>query len=365
MTEVEDENYRKLGFPYLKRAFTKPSDIFSTLLLLGPDIIKSAVAQQSGIKLGICALPISFSFGCVSYSLLLLTSVIGDQKLMPASPDFPCVVINSQSGHSRNNSSWILGRLMRDFPDWMDESMKLWANTPTLCVGIYEPKAEPNQGMPVPDWIAFSGLVAIVCQLLLTVGPILLYSDWTVLLITVMGNLLVWLTILLPAWSNEKWVCRKNTTQSFIITRGNGGQHAIVILGNGKGLNLEDLASAHKPVGSKTRWSVFLLALLQVVLLVMCASANEGNGSRFLLAIGAVGMGQNILVAAYPRDPSALGIHLEYKAHFVKENTFATILEVEKNYPGIGNTMVSTFFPSGLRDESEAQLREVQDSRNG
>lgn len=42
----------------------------------------------------------------------------------------------------------------------------------------------------------------------------------------------------------EKWACRGDTKKTFVLTTGNGSQHAIVIQGAGVGLDLEDLAAA-------------------------------------------------------------------------------------------------------------------------
>ena len=47
----------------VSNALRQPRDIFSTLLLLGPDITSSAVAQQCGTKARQVPLPLAFSFG--------------------------------------------------------------------------------------------------------------------------------------------------------------------------------------------------------------------------------------------------------------------------------------------------------------
>jgi hypothetical protein len=50
----------------------------------------------------------------------------------------------------------------------------------------------------------------------------------------------------LTQWRVEKWACRRLTGRSkknFVLTRGNGAQHAIVIISDGRGLDLEDLAT--------------------------------------------------------------------------------------------------------------------------
>lgn len=50
-----------------------PSDIFSLLLIIGPDIIKAALAQQAGYFIT----PAVFSFGWMAYAFNTLLSVFG------------------------------------------------------------------------------------------------------------------------------------------------------------------------------------------------------------------------------------------------------------------------------------------------
>src|SRR4051794_23769921 len=96
--------------------FTHPSDVFSILLLLGPDIIAQAIAQLAGGLL--C--PVTFSFGWVAYSISALVSAVGENKLMPdVARGSSSVVINGKNGYVRNNNSWVIERLIRDYEKWM------------------------------------------------------------------------------------------------------------------------------------------------------------------------------------------------------------------------------------------------------
>jgi hypothetical protein len=56
--------------------------------------------------------------GWVGYSIAALISAVGENKLMPTS-DCPSIIINGTNGFVRSNSSWILGRIVRDFESWM------------------------------------------------------------------------------------------------------------------------------------------------------------------------------------------------------------------------------------------------------
>ena len=57
----------------LAEQFRNPSDILSVLLLLGPDVIRAALAQMSGSKF----VPVAFSFGWVAYAVSALLSAFG------------------------------------------------------------------------------------------------------------------------------------------------------------------------------------------------------------------------------------------------------------------------------------------------
>jgi hypothetical protein len=63
-------------------------------------------------------------------------------------------------------------------------------------------------------------------------------------MITVCGITLSFATGSLSQWRKDKWAFRRQTQKDVILTRGNGSAHAIIILGNQKGLDLEDLAAS-------------------------------------------------------------------------------------------------------------------------
>jgi hypothetical protein len=54
-----------------------PSDALSVLLLLGPDIVQRAVAEQAGRSIT----PVAFSFGWVAYATGALLSAFGGRSL--------------------------------------------------------------------------------------------------------------------------------------------------------------------------------------------------------------------------------------------------------------------------------------------
>lgn len=61
---------------YLEAQWRNPGDILSVLLLVGPDVIKLAIAQLSGRFIT----PVAFSFGWVAYAPAALLSSLGGAK---------------------------------------------------------------------------------------------------------------------------------------------------------------------------------------------------------------------------------------------------------------------------------------------
>jgi hypothetical protein len=121
--------------------WTHPGGVFSVLLILGGDVVGRALAQVAGTGLT----PVTFSFGLyfftpppmaftpdlcadrivtgwVAYAVTAVVSAVGENKLMPL-PDCACKVINGESSYVRDNTSWILGSIMRDYENWMDDAV--------------------------------------------------------------------------------------------------------------------------------------------------------------------------------------------------------------------------------------------------
>ncbi|KAH0591661.1 hypothetical protein MHUMG1_10602 [Metarhizium humberi] len=356
--------------------WSNPSDVFSVLLILGGDVVARALAQLVGSRLT----PVAFSFGWVAYAVSAVAAAVGENKIMPL-PDTSCEVINAKSGYKRANTSWIIGRIVRDYDDWKDETVSKRlkdmldakhrfnkenanSNEPGsgdklkypkkagLCVSVY--KAEEAQaGNPGYDFVYWLGFGTSILQLGIAAIPCGIFGDWSILLITVVGILLAFATGSLPQWKEEKWACRDRSDKDVILTRGNGSQHAILILGEEKGLDLEDLATGQTNTDiatpRTTRFMLVGLAALWILLLI--TSAGIKDNTWFLLAIGGIGIVQNIIVAGKARYPTTYGIPLTLVEVIGSLKVMDTLIEVEKNYPYAGANMLDTYFPGGkLRD---------------
>lgn len=199
-------------------------------------MIQSALAQLTGPPF----VPICFSFGWVSYAFSTITALVSDGRLMPPT-DYSCKVFNLETGYARTNRSWIIGRLLRDLEKPLSNE--------ALCVSVYEAKDRPAERK---DWSGMSkstkfGLGAIVFQIGVAIIPLVLTQDWGILTITAAGTVIALLTAALPQWRVEKLACRDESKKKIAITVGNGSRHVIVVLGEGRALDLEDMAGGEGP----------------------------------------------------------------------------------------------------------------------
>ncbi|KAF3915194.1 hypothetical protein ABW20_dc0106622 [Dactylellina cionopaga] len=327
----------------------------------------------------------------VSYSVEAVVSVVGGNKLMP-SPDCPCKVINGGNGYIRDNSSWIIGRIVRDYGKWMDdgdpkgpihekvnelireryeiekveaERKGKVAKEPTqagLCVAIFR-AGEPKPGHPGYDFVYFLGFATAIFQLVIAAIPFILFDDWGILLVTAGGILLSFLSGSLTQWSKEKWGCRLESFKNVVITKGNGSQHAIIVIGDGRGLDLEDLSNqnnANISASATTKVAGILLAVLWIVLLITATGITENTW--YLLAVGGVGIFENIIVAGFRRHPKSFGVNLNFEQVIGHVKVMETLYEVEKAYPRVGKSMLPIFFPGDL-DSVERETWQELDLR--
>lgn len=372
--------------------WSSPSNYaFTILLLLGGDVVSRALAQLAGGRIT----PVAFSFGWVSYATTAINSAIGENKLMPHA-DTPCTVINASNGQSRSNGSWVLGRAMRDFEFWMGAPVQAkveelknakWAYDKetarkqgkdpekigfpahaglVVSVWAFDPDKREQLQRPGRDLLFWSGVVIAILQLGISAIPLGIYGNWGVLLVTGSAILLCFLTGCQAQWRREKWACRQiepGQKRTYIMTRGNGAQHAIVVKCDGCGLNLEDLCTGFDNLDSPAisltcRLFMVALGVLWVVLLITSSALTDQ--SWFLIAVGGIGMLQNIFVAGWSRKPEALGLPLKFQTVIGSAKVSAALIEAERTVPKVGRALVGTFFPGGLFPSEEKELLAVE-----
>ena len=295
--------------------------------------------------------------------------------------------MNGDNGYTRKNTSWIIGRIMRDYDHWMDDEVRTTTadmlaqkeqeerdakirvepgsgdgnrikprTRVGLCVAFY--RAEPAKvGTGGEDFVYYSGFFVMGFQLGIAAIPMGFFGDWSILMVTGAAIILAIITGSLEQWRREKWACRdENKRRTVVITRGNGAQHAIIVNSDRVGLDLEDLSAGTANVEHSasvcTRGTLVLLALLWICLLI--AAAGIEKNTWFLLAVGGLGILQNIYVAAWWRKPVQFGVPLTYDGLVAEPKTMKTLYNVEQRQAGLGQHLRSIFFPGGsLRDEEE------------
>lgn len=316
----------------------------------------------------------------------MLLASVGNAKLMPLSREGPALVVTAKNGYVRSNQSWVIDRILRDYEAWMDPQVRkrlekmlneryeyMKKNAPRrnrilrpgqtgLCVSIYEPDHTEVAGIATPALTYWSGFAVAILQICVAAIPGIIWGDWGILLITGCGTFLAVATGSLPHWKSEKWPCRRGTYTTHMLTRGNGAQHVIVILGNGSGLNLEDLAMGGQAPrvmsGLFTRICLGLLAISWVALLIAAGGATAHTW--FLLAVGGLGMAQNVLVAGWRSSPSSLGVHLKYREVFGEMATMDTLIALETCYPLVGRSLLAIFFPGDLLPKEVNKWEELR-----
>ncbi|PBK87263.1 hypothetical protein ARMGADRAFT_1016768 [Armillaria gallica] len=311
-----------------------------------PTIIQKRDSISQAIR-GRPFTPIAFSFGWVSCSFNALMNVLGDGRLVPP-PDYPAIVINAQNGYKRDSKSWVLGRLLRDFQRPLRDSVG-------MTITVFEAVDADSAGIPSVDLWWYSGLLVILVQLGVAAIPCALHQNWSILFITAAGTMLAFATGALPQWRSEKWACRRKTKKVLSVTGGNGTR--------GVGLDLEDLAAAEpprmRPRGKDdnyaflfTQVACLTLATLWIVFLITVTALKQDTW--YLLAVGCLGMVQNVLVAGTERHIGTSGIHLEKIEEYQQEEVMDALMDLEEDYPNVGKSLVGELFPSGLH-EAETQ----------
>ncbi|EJT70666.1 hypothetical protein GGTG_11689 [Gaeumannomyces tritici R3-111a-1] len=108
--------------------------------------------------------------------------------------------------------------------------------------------------------------------------------------------------------------------------------------GPGRGLNIGDLAAA---------------ALLWVALLVTAPGVRANT--PYLLAVGGVGILQNVVVVGWRRGPGALGVHVEFRGVVGEMTAMDAQLDLEAKYPRAGGSSLPVFFPGMLLPREAAK----------
>ena len=396
-----------MAFDSLKSQIDHPKGIFSLLMIVRGDVIQKAVAQLVGGPFGIT--PVAFSFGWVSYTVTALFSTIADGRLMP-DVEFSSIVINASTGDERVNKSWVLSRLLRDW----EKRASYDYEEPALVVTVFRLLGETGRrgqhanggrdleenkesqiharrlrpGVPMLDLQWYTGLLVMAFQLIIASFAGIVHKQWLTMIVTFGGTVLCLAGGALPQLKKEKWSCRKleanapdggsPTQKTIVLTQGNGHRHVMIIHSDGKGLNLEDLATARLTNHRSTLPCLLILTIFWLLLLFTVGGFSENTWC--LIAVTALGTAQNMFAAGHHRAPSTAGIHLGKPDYIIPDpsrqnergkeisnKVFQVLKKTEermcKEYGinGVGILLLPVFFKK-LR-ENEIEWRDQQEAK--
>ncbi|KAK4234593.1 hypothetical protein C8A03DRAFT_18532 [Achaetomium macrosporum] len=389
----------------LATQWTNPTDVSTILMIIGGDVVQKALAQGTG-KL---YTPVCFSFGCVAYAFTALIGILGDGRLLPP-PDYPVRVFNLESGYSKENRNWVLGRILRDLEAQTAKELPHGEPPYGLCISVFEAVDNPN-GPTQFSWgrVHFVSLAITLLQFGIATVPAIpaVGGDWSVLFITAVGTLLIQMIGLLPQWVAEKLPNRQHARGTYALTAGNGSRDIIVIIGGGKCLDLEEMANAESPrkgwVWQKfeehnvlssiakgavpsspgprqlsqrertdsdltrrrqsrfagglpvgfwlTRGVLIATSILSLLLLVNVTVSKDH--SWFILLIGAIGMFQNGVLAGMGLSPVVRNLPLRRREVLRTRKVMDGIMDFYTSYPKLSHSLLREFFPGPLRDAEE------------
>lgn len=284
--------------------------------------------------------------------------------MMPE-PDIISVVA-VVGGQRKINESWVIGRFIRDQELYNNKRLNP-DNTPRLgglCVKFYQ--TDGKSCKPHRDRIWWSFVLFMPCQFGLAAAP-LYHGNWSILMITGFGTALALLMGSLPQWKREKYSGRMRTRGTYVLTRGNGHAHVFVIRISEVDtfITLDDLAISRSVTHRKERAYIVILAILWILLLVTVGGTKQDTW--FLLGVGVIGMIHNVVVAGFKRTSNAHGIPVKEdetieKSTIDEERVFPAIKEAERICPGVGLSLIPSFFPDSLRPDEATWKKENESS---
>ena len=369
----------------LSAQWTNPSDVLSVLLIVGGDVVQKALAQTAGGYFT----PVCFSFGWVSYSLNAIISIIGDGRLLPE-PDHPVKIYNLKNGYARENKNWIIGRILRDNVMRLNKTDPLGGNA--IRISIYDArKTSTSPSVAGTGHVRKFGITIMLLQLMVASIPVGLYHEWGILLITGAGTFLALIAGALPQWRVEKYPGQDKSKKNFALTSGNGTRDIMIIRGNGECLDLEEMAAIQMPRSSriweshpllstnmmeggkpmthtngspsrKTRtyrgiplgfWITMTVVAGQFIFWLSLLISVVGLRSHvwYLLLVGALGMLQNVIVAASSRDFDKRNLNLKEVEVILARKVMDGLMDLEVTYEGFGEALRDEFFPGKIRKE--------------
>ncbi|RYO19223.1 hypothetical protein AA0111_g10418 [Alternaria arborescens] len=371
----------------LSAQWTNPSDVLSLLLIIGGDIVQTALAQTAGGWIT----PVCFSFGWVAYSFSTVIRVLGDGRLLPV-PDYPVKVFNLKSSYMRENRNWVLGRILRDNEVFMNKHEPDAAYG--IRISIYVAEKRKSRSAPI-HMSELCWLMVTLVQLGVAAIPLAIDGEWGIFLVTSTGIAAAFLAGQLPQWRIEKLPFKQDSQKHIALTSGNGSREIMIIYGAGNCLDLEELAAGESPRSDRawkkshvlsrpvkdkggkglkhqdestarrtimwqglpaglwiTRLASFCQIVFWVALLITVAGLR--SHSWYLVVVGSLGMLQNAMLGAVARKPERRDLPLRHVDTIATRKVMDGLMDLEATIGGAGVRLLDEFFP-GFLTEKEIQ----------
>ncbi|KAI3316454.1 hypothetical protein HD806DRAFT_517540 [Xylariaceae sp. AK1471] len=372
----------------LAREWANPSVAVATVLMfVGGNVIQEAFAQSTGNLLT----PVCFSFGWVAYALSTVKDSFGEGRLLPLT-DYPVKVFNLDSGYYRVNKNWLIGRIVRDHEASMSQNHLF--NDSAIRIAIFE-------AMPVNQRAQLSfkyntqhllGAIVIIAQHVIAAIPTIRTqgNEWGILAITGFGTLFSLIMGLLPQWWAEKMPSNQSSKKVFALTVGNGSRDIMIIKGEGRCIDLEELATMSSPRTARI-WSKiktmsvprsdskgrnaktifgrplgFMITRFVCVFealgwfLILISLAGIRSHTWCLIVIGVIGWVHNVALADLTLEPESRNLPLKLLDTISTHRTMDGIMDLEVTHGGCGEALLPEFFPGRLRPDEDEWWREKE-----
>ena len=209
--------------------------------------------------------------------------------------------------------------------------------------------------------VLFFAWAMIVTQWIVALLPLIIDHEASTFLLTVAGTCLALAFGSRSRWRREKWCDRAKSSQDFCLLEGNGGQHVMVVRGNGVGRHFEDLAGGQVLKGTHTAACTLIFAISWIALLIVMA--REEGQTWYLMIVMGLGILQNIIVAGAPRPPSAFRFYLKNRKTFHDDSVRNTLCQAEKEIENLGLSLRPIFFPGTATPADDEAFEEAVATR--
>ncbi|KAI0722358.1 hypothetical protein C8T65DRAFT_137217 [Cerioporus squamosus] len=323
-----------------------PGIALALYLCLTPDIMQRAQA-----------IPGSGVF-CLEWPRYLV-SLLARENAPPAH-DWPSTLINVKTGYARTNRSATLEHLMQSH-----------ASKPTsrgLTLTFLYTSQVPGAPLPGNDVVGWSGIAMMLVQIM---GASLLGrvgASHNVYQFVSAGMYLSMLGSITLLYQRKKQlrsarIVPENQREAVCITSGNGSTDAIVVVTEGGGAKLEDIAAA-RTSGLGTGGRVFVAVLLTAwVGFLLVFTQLSALDAWCVLGVCALGTAHATYLARTWRSGKGLGFKFAEERRKVvhADKVMAALMKAEEIEEGVGLALLPVFFPGPLRPKEE----EWWDARKG